>query len=182
MVHLRRRLKAHYRMRRMPRGKHSIINRLKYNQLNAGGVCPRLKAKAAQTRRLMPFIRILADENWRFLGAGHRHLRRVVSALVDMEVAMKRSPRIMPPVALSQLQNHIVTALREWKAWGGHETYKFHVAWDLAKRASTQGNPLFYWTYADEQENRVMGTAAKSVHAGPTFYVTLLQKILPEAR
>eukprot|EP00959_Pyramimonas_sp_CCMP1952_P120849 2526832-Pyramimonas_sp.AAC.1 len=27
-----------------------------------------------------------------------------------------------------------------------------------------------------------MGAAAKSAHAGPTFYVTLLQKILPEAR
>ena len=34
--------------------------------------------------------------------------------------------------------------------------------------------------YADEQENRVMGSVAKSLHGGNTFYLSFLQKVLPE--
>ena len=67
-----------------------------------------------------------------------------------------------------------------WKAYGGHCVPKHHFAWHLAQRARTQGNPRFYWTYADEQENRVMGSVAKSLHGGNTFYLSFLQKVLPE--
>ena len=41
----------------------------------------------------------------------------------------------------------------------------------------TQG---FIGPYADEQENRVTGAVAKSLHGGNTFYLTFLQKVLPE--
>ena len=66
------------------------------------------------------------------------------------------------------------------KAFGGHMVFKHHMAWHLAERAGRLGNPKFYWTYADEQENRVMGSVARSLHGGNTFYLTFLQKVLPE--
>eukprot|EP00969_Alexandrium_andersonii_P132770 5871349-Alexandrium_andersonii.AAC.1 len=51
------------------------------------------------------------------------------------------------------------------------------MAWHLAKDAGVAGNPRFCHTYPDEGENRVVGTVAKSLHSGNTFYSTLLQKV-----
>jgi len=68
-----------------------------------------------------------------------------------------------------------------WKASGGHMVYKHHVAWYLVQRAARHGNPRFYWTYADEQENRVMGKVAKGLSGSrDPFYLTFLPKVLPE--
>jgi len=57
---------------------------------------------------------------------------------------------------------------------------KHHYAWHVVERADLCGNPKYSWTYTDEQENRVMGKVAKSLHAGPNFYKAFLQKVLPD--
>ena len=51
----------------------------------------------------------------------------------------------------------------------------------LAERARVHGKPKCYWTYADEAENLMMKEVAQSLHGGPTFYLSFLQKVLPEA-
>ena len=93
---------------------------------------------------------------------------------------MEAEPRQMTPGGLFALQSSMSKFLVNWRAWGGHCVFKHHMAWHMVERASQHGNPRFYWTYADEQENRVMSQVAKSLHAGNTFYVTFLQKVLPE--
>ena len=47
-------------------------------------------------------------------------------------------------------------------------------------RHHTHGKHCFCLTYADEQENRAMGSVAKSLHGSNTFYLTFLQQVLPE--
>ena len=82
---------------------------------------------------------------------------------------------------LRLLQSHITKFLLHWKAYDGHLVFKHHAAWHLAERAAKHGSPIFYWTYSDEQENRVMGTIAKGLHGSKEpFYTTFLQKVLPE--
>ena len=78
------------------------------------------------------------------------------------------------------LQKSLIRFLHFYKAAGGHEVFKFHMLYHVAEYAAVHGNPRFYWTYADEQENRLMGTVAKSLHAGRTFYTRFLEKVLPE--
>eukprot|EP00959_Pyramimonas_sp_CCMP1952_P138879 2906895-Pyramimonas_sp.AAC.1 len=65
-----------------------------------------------------------------------------------------------------------------WRLCGGHHVFNFHSAWGMVRRAARQGNPTYYWTYADEQMNRLIGAVAKSCHAGGAFYMALLEKVL----
>ena len=87
----------------------------------------------------------------------------------------------MSAQGLRQLQGDMSRFLASWKAFGGHMVFKHHMAWHLAERAGILGNPWLYWTYADEQENRVMGSVARSLHGGNTFYLTVLQKVMQDA-
>eukprot|EP00969_Alexandrium_andersonii_P168620 7451884-Alexandrium_andersonii.AAC.1 len=93
---------------------------------------------------------------------------------------MQEEPRAMSPEGLEALQTCTLRFLSLWKSFGGHLVFKHHCMWHLAERASEHGNPRFYWTYADEGENRVMSAVAKTLHGGHTFYTTFLQKVLPE--
>ena len=63
---------------------------------------------------------------------------------------------------------------------GGHMVYKHYAAWHMVQLAGTHGNPRFIWTYADESENRAMKKVAQSLHSGPTFYTSFMQKVLPD--
>ena len=62
---------------------------------------------------------------------------------------------------------------------GGHCVFKHHCAFHIVERAGWMGNPKFYWTYPDEAENRIMKAVAASLHGGCTFYMSLLEKVLP---
>ena len=93
---------------------------------------------------------------------------------------MQAEPRTMSTAGLRDLQSSMLCCLTHWKLVGGHVVFKHHCAWHMVERARRQGNPIFYWTYADEQEHRVMKRVAQSLHGGNTFYLTCLQKVLPE--
>eukprot|EP00969_Alexandrium_andersonii_P189406 8367247-Alexandrium_andersonii.AAC.1 len=66
---------------------------------------------------------------------------------------MEEQPREMTPQGLSTLQLSTLHALTFWKRSGGHVYFKHHMAWHLARRAGTNGNPRFYHAFADEGEN-----------------------------
>lgn len=181
IFHLRRRFKMFYKMRRLNNRKQlSCIMKLKLKQLSNRAIAPRLLAKAAQTRNLLPLLEQLCSENPDFLGRNGEYLTRSVKHMNAAHAIMKREPRNMSAAGLQGLQHSMARYLRAWRIYGGHHVFKHHSAWDLVRRAKRQGNPMYYWTYADEQMNRLMGTVAKSLHAGSTFYITFLGKILPE--
>eukprot|EP00969_Alexandrium_andersonii_P043955 1927476-Alexandrium_andersonii.AAC.1 len=117
---------------------------------------PRLKAKAAETRHLLPICPMICRENARLLGPKGALWLAASEALIGAHNVMEAEPRNMSTAGLEQLRGHTLRFLRLWKASGGHLVFKHHCMWHLAERAKLHGNPKFYWTYADEGENRVM--------------------------
>eukprot|EP00959_Pyramimonas_sp_CCMP1952_P015421 326726-Pyramimonas_sp.AAC.1 len=64
-----------------------------------------------------------------------------------------------------QLQKLLLRFARFWQACDGHFVFKRHVLFHVAEFVAERGNPRSHWTCAGEQENRLMGTAAKSPRA-----------------
>ena len=184
MLHLRRRLWAFYKSEDRAsheQGKRTKIGKLTLKQLGPHAK-PRLRAKAAETRHLVPLLVQLCRENPGFLGRRPKsmYLTQACSEMLQFYKVMEEEPRNMSAQGLLLLRRHMTRFLTFWKSFGGHLVFKHHMAWHLAERAASHGNPKCYWTYPDEGENRQMGTVAKSLHGGNTFYLTFLQKVLPE--
>ena len=180
MKQLRLRLGKYYKSLHRARGTMSAVGNLTYAMLSSVQQ-PRLKAKAAESRNLVPLLTQLCEEHFASLGDRAANLKCACEALHSFYQTMNSEPRQMSDLGLRKLQGAMSRFLAHWKAFGGHLVFKHHMAWHLAERAGRLGNPKFYWTYADEQENRVMGSVARSLHGGNTFYVSFLQKVLPEA-
>ena len=162
IVHLRRRMRVYYKTCRRARGTMSAIGRLTLKMLGST-TKPRLAAKAAETRNLVPLLAQLCGENREFLGDRAVHLIICCTELLRFYQTMEAEPRQMTPGGLFALQSSMSKFLVNWRAWGGHCVFKHHMAWHMVERASQHGNPRFYWTYADEQENRVMSQVAKII-------------------
>eukprot|EP00959_Pyramimonas_sp_CCMP1952_P331350 6938650-Pyramimonas_sp.AAC.1 len=90
---------------------------------------------------------------------------------------VQSNPRQLSDAVARSMEQSILRFLTYWQNYGGHEVFKHHVAIHCVMQSRRLGNPRCRWTYADENENRLMGSAAKSVHHGDTFYVTLMQKL-----
>jgi hypothetical protein len=176
MLHLRRRIKAFYKSQ--PGRKATYINRISYAQLGTQKK-PRLKAKAAETRHLVPLVKQLAAESHRFLGQKAAYLKAACDELSNFyNLVSSCQERVMPPDDIEKLVTATTKFLTYWRGAGGHFVVKHHMCWHLVERIAEHGNPSFYWTYADEGENRIMSTVAKTLHGGNTFYLTFLQKAL----
>ena len=80
---------------------------------------PRLKAKAAETRNLLPLLVDLCRENLQFLGEGGNFLYLATQELNKVHVIMKREPRRMSAAGLTTMQSSMVKFLHVWKLWGG---------------------------------------------------------------
>ena len=76
------------------------------------------------------------------------------------------------------LETSMANFLGEWSKYRGHQAFKFHMCLHVAEQRVEKGNPTAYWTCPDENENRLMGTVAKSLHGGSTFYVRFLDKVI----
>jgi hypothetical protein len=177
--HLRRRMRSYYKTLKRPRGTMSAIGRLTLLMLGKLKE-PRLKAKAAETRNIIPLLTQLCAENSGFLGEHGPYLAAACTELKRFYDTMTGSPRVMNKTSLAALEQSSTRLLSYWKKIGGHFVYKFHALWHIAERARLHGNPKTYWTYADEAENRAMGRVAKGLHGGRTFYSTFLEKVLVE--
>ena len=177
---LRKRLKVFYKSFPTERGRMTKIGKLTMKMIG-GPTTPCLVSKAAEARHLIPLLPQLCREYPRSLGAGAFLLTRCCNFYAEFFKCMKSEPRDMSPGGLRTLESSMSRFLASWKAWGGHCVPKHHMAWHLVQRARQHGNPKFYWTYADEGENRMMSSVAKSLSGTRTFYLTMLQKVLPEA-
>ena len=155
------------------------IGRLTYKMLTDGKHA-RLKAKAAESRHLLDLLPVLMTEYRALFGAKGRHLEAAIRCMVGFFRIVKLEPRQMSAHGLNSLQENLLGFLASWKAFGGHMVYKHHACVHLCQAAERLGNPRFYWTYADEEENRKMSLVSRQLHKGRTFYITLLQRVLPE--
>ena len=75
------------------------------------------------------------------------------------------------------VQKCICTFLDNWKRASGNCVFKHHMAFHIAQLCEKVGNPRWFHTYADEQENRAMGAVAKKLHGSKKFYLTFLQRV-----
>ena len=157
----------------------SYIQNRSYAQIAPGSTGPCLKAKAAQTRNLMPLMEQMCTEYAAFLGPKGAFLSAAVKELNKIYRTMSREDaRQLPQQTYNTLCSATCRFLSFWDAYGGHKVYKFYALFDIIRRSCKHGNPKFYHTYADEQETRVLGTVAKKLHGGHTFYVRFLQRVL----
>lgn len=177
---LRKHLASFYKEDVPERSTRSRIGRLTLPMLGTQRAKPRLHSKAAECRHLIPLLVKLCDDYSVFLGERGAYLRVCCKSMHDFYQTMAAEKRDMSEPGLQRLQNSMVRFLINWKAYAGHLVYKHHCFWHLAERARRHGNPRYYWTYADEGENRVMGTVAKRLHGSMNFYLSFLQRVLPE--
>ena len=176
---IRRKMKKFYKERPRDRGTKTEIGKMTMAMLGTRK-SPRLKAKAAETRNLLELMpQLVRQFPWCF-GTKFDMISRSVDSLLQVYQVMRSSRRRMSPEQLSELRENMCRHLFLWKLSGGKLVPKHHYSWHLVERADVNGNPRFSWTYTDEQENRVMGQVAKSLHDGKTFYIRFLQKVLPE--
>ena len=180
LKHLRRRMWAFYKKNPADGNTMSTINKLTFKMLGKKQL-PKLNCKAAEARHILGLCPLLFQENADLVaGPQDRLLQQSCLALVEVYRIMREEDRRMSAVGLRSFREAMCTCLITWKMSGGHMVPKHHFAWHLVERAAENGNPRFSWTYSDEQENRAMGTVAKSLWNGPTWYRSFLQKVLAE--
>ena len=171
-----RRIKSYYIVSRKTL---SRIGKLTLNMLGSRKH-PRLKAKAAETRHLMPFLPQMLRQFGALLGPRAHHLTKCLDGLLKFYDVCAKEPRQLSVAGLQTLQSSVLLCLNSWRAYRGKLVYRFHIFWHIAERAEWLGNPRFSWTYPDEELNRQLGTVAKVLHKGRRFYVSFLQRVLLE--
>ena len=172
-----RRIKAFYVIQSLSKKNISQINKITLPMLGTSR-CPRLKAKAAESRHIFPLMKDLVLQFRHLFGAKAGELALAVDGLLSFYDICASEPRDMSAAGLKQLQAAILQCLNSWKSYRGKLVFKFHMFFHLGERAASMGNPKSYWTYADEELNRQMGGIAKVLHKGPRFYLSFLQRVL----
>ncbi len=142
---------------------------------------PLLKCKAAECRHLVPLMEDLLNENSALFGVRGAYLKVCAQSMNKFFRICKAEPRQMSPGGLAGIQAAICEYLQAWKKAKGHCVFKHHMLVHIGRLATTLGNPRFFHTYADEEENRCLGTVAKRLHGSTNFYFSFLQRVKPEA-
>ena len=105
--HLRRRLKAFYKGLGPAGREKSKIDKITYKMFQPAGKVTkysRLRAKAAETRHLVPLLPMWCQENYQFLGPRKVHLFRTCTHLNDVYSALTGPRREMSPAQTSRFQ------------------------------------------------------------------------------
>lgn len=134
-------------------------------------------AQAAETRHLLGFLVKLAADYPQIVGA---YLAAAIGEMDKFYTVMRSEGRVMSGTGAAALQKAATRYLAFWEAAGGLFKPKHHYFYHLAKQCGTRGNPRYYHTYPDEDENRGMSKVAGAVHGGSTFYTALLNRVIPE--
>ena len=172
---MHRRMVAFYAMGK-PVQRVNRIGRLTMGMLGPDRA-PLLKAKAMETHCLVPLMLELLNEHGQLFGRRLVHFKSCVTNLLRFFNTCKKEPRNLSDPGLKTIEKAICAFLASWKRCGGHEVFKHHMAFHVAQRASSLGNPRAYHTFADEEENRVMSQIASRLHGSKTFYLRLLQRV-----
>ncbi len=168
-------MKAFYCTQAASTTKINRINRLTFNML--GSIRKRmLHAKAMEMHCLLPvMLELLIGHSGKF-GRRFEPLQKCVFNILRFFAICKREPRVMSADSIRFLQKITCTFLKSWQDASGHCVYKHHMAFHVAQLCHKTGNPRYFHTYADEQENRLLGQIAKRLHGSRRFYITFLQR------
>ena len=177
---LEARIKHWYNVHKEPT---KIQGKLTFERLKTSNDWPKLKAKAAATRHLAHFALELVEREDDSLPVAaseevklhSRRRRAVCQLLVRFYELLRRHGRFFTASAKTEIAENarnlltIYTQLaqesldkqeRMWKL-----TPKFHLFLHLCEiQCVTWGNPRWYWTYADEDLQKVMKAIALSCH------------------
>ena len=126
MKHLRRRSWAFYKSQGRPRGSLSAIGKISFKMLGPTSK-PRLKAKVAESRSLLPLVPQLCRENPTCLGPRGAFSKAAGDELNAVYIVMEEEPRNMSENGLESLRSHMTRFLTFWKSFGGHLVYKHHM-------------------------------------------------------
>ena len=146
---LQRRLKRYYSERRVD--SKIPIKRLTLRKIKARRH-PKLKAKAAQTRRLVPFTLELAAEFRDTDGEVGQH--RLESMTCVSEIRELVSKRELTNADLLRWRGLEATHMFHYAKCGYRVCPKFHYALHLPAQAERGGAPRVFWVYSDESKNR----------------------------
>ena len=119
----------------------SRIQRLTYKQLTPSGPAPRLKAKAAQTRNLLPLLVQSCNEGRASLGDKAGSICLAAKELKAIHDIMDKEPRAMSSEGAESFQRSTLRFLHFGKNAGGREVLKTHMLFEIAKQIPTKGNP-----------------------------------------
>ena len=124
----------------------------------------------------MPLMPLLCREYPGHLGYQCEYLQAACDELCTVYRIMAEEPREMSREAHQRMCRAMTRHLSFWGRCVGDFIPKHHYAWHLVEQAGSKGNPRWYWTYADEGENRAMSRVASSLHQGGTFYNDLCRE------
>ena len=148
--------------------------KLTLDRLRTMGSWPKLKAKAAAVRNLVPYVAELAAQH----NSGSLHDTRRLALANDLHEfynLLQNEGRFFSASALASVQRlgnsvpilyaHLAAEALDsgTKAW--KLVPKFHLYQHLClHQSASHGNPRFYWTYADEDMVGQMVEVAQSCH------------------
>ncbi len=174
LLMIKNELMAWYRNQRLAdpdwNKKGTEIWNLTLNMLGSGEK-PILKAKAAETKSMLPFlIHVLETKDWsQEAPAVRSHLQALLSAgrsafRFDAILQETRSIRNLSPQQLQQLHNAYYGFVTKYVECHGHCVPKFHLMFHLVIRAAQTGNCKWYHTFYNESYNGFIARIAKSTH------------------
>ena len=151
-----------------------LRGKLTFERIKTSNDWPKLKCKAAAVRHLLRYAKKLASDN----NSGNTHDQRRLACCTILQRfydICDNNERWLPQDELNELAEGARTFLgiyanlareslikkeRAWKL-----TAKFHLYVHLCEvQAKVFGNPRFFWTYADEDLQRVMKGVALGCH------------------
>ena len=178
------------------KGTAKLQGKLTFERLRTGGDWPKLRAKAACTRHLSRFALLLAVEADNALPADapadvklHSRRRRAVNqTLVRFYEILDEHDRFFPEDALVELERIGRTLLVVYTQLSAEARNNQRRMWKLIPKVHlfdhicciavrVWGNPKKYWTYSDEDLQKLMKTIALSCHTSTMAESGLLKWI-----
>ncbi len=118
-----------------------------------------LKAKGAECRQFLPFVRHILTKKRAAVIPGGIPLSKAVRSLLLAYQLMRKSGH---KIASGKLEKHLNNFVRHSKAAGVPLLPKFHLALHLPTLSQRAGNPRVFSEYLDESHNSFMVAAAQS--------------------
>ena len=178
-------LRKHYAIFKSP----NRLQNLTVEMIKKVGKGPKLRAKGAETRGMVPFALECAIDLHAYKASTHSlTVLQCMSSLMDFYTLMSLD-EYPPEVGAKACRkfNLLYHALSQESAQNGYEAFwklkpKHHMFAEMAEyQAPSLGNPSAFWNYADED---FVGWVAKlaSSKGGPTSAATTAKKVLEKYR
>ncbi len=142
---------------------------------------PCLKAKAAETKSLLPFVLELLEQSMPHVEDNDRKLQGQLLLACAREATkfdklLRESTRILKPETLEQLLFTYKRMNVLYDRAGGIQHPKFHLMVHCIIDQQLAGNAIYYACYRDEELNGIIDKVARSCHQ-MVWYESVFQKL-----